>query len=187
MASIDIDFPHGPKTVARTFTATGTYTPQGTEVPVVQLFDGTTALTPAGMVTVPLGGTAPFAWSASFNMGADCANATLVAKLPTSGVTARENNITVSGSAPVIITPPGGGGSPSFGKIIATLDIKGKKPKGLNRNDDDDEQWVMIDWPKAAVSDFAGTWTGEQAEILREITRDAYRIRDEEKAAEFPE
>ena len=50
-----------------------------------------------------------------------------------------------------------------------------------------DEQWVTIPWPWAAVSDFAGTWTGEEAEILREITRDAYRIRDEEKAAEFPE
>ena len=50
-----------------------------------------------------------------------------------------------------------------------------------------DEVWVTIEWPKAAVSDFAGTWTGEQAEILREITREAYRIRDEEKAAEFPE
>ena len=52
---------------------------------------------------------------------------------------------------------------------------------------DADEQWVTIPWKWAAVSDFAGSWTGEEAEILREITAEAYRIRDEEKAAEFPE
>jgi len=60
--------------------------------------------------------------------------------------------------------------------LVEKLDRKGS-----------DEQWVTIPWPGAAVSDFAGTWTGEEAEMLREITREAYSERDAEKAAEFPE
>ena len=50
-----------------------------------------------------------------------------------------------------------------------------------------DEQWVTIPWTWATVTEFAGTNTPEEAAIWDEIVRDAYRERDAEKAAEFPE
>ena len=49
------------------------------------------------------------------------------------------------------------------------------------------EEWVTIEWPKAALSDFAGTVTGDEAEAWDEICREIYRERDAEKAREFPE
>lgn len=50
-----------------------------------------------------------------------------------------------------------------------------------------DEQWVTIALPWAAVTDFAGTVSGTEADAWDEIVREAYRERDAEKAAEFPE
>lgn len=45
----------------------------------------------------------------------------------------------------------------------------------------------LIRFPKVAVTDLVGTYSGEEAEVLREICAEAYRQRDEEKAREFPE
>jgi hypothetical protein len=46
---------------------------------------------------------------------------------------------------------------------------------------------VTIEMPPVAIADLIGTYTTEQRESLREIVAEAYRLRDEEKAREFPE
>jgi len=46
---------------------------------------------------------------------------------------------------------------------------------------------VTIDLPSVAITDMIGTYTHEHRELLREITAEAYRLRDEEKSREFPE
>jgi hypothetical protein len=45
----------------------------------------------------------------------------------------------------------------------------------------------LIQFPKVSLSDLAGTYTGDAAENLREIVAEAYRLRDAQKAEEFPE
>lgn len=45
--------------------------------------------------------------------------------------------------------------------------------------------WVNV--PKMGVSDLAGQYTPSEAEAIREIAAEAYRLRDEQKALEFPE
>jgi len=44
---------------------------------------------------------------------------------------------------------------------------------------------VWINIPKRAITDFAGSFQDDPE--LDEIVREAYRLRDEQKAAEFPE
>ncbi|GEM_PF-3929943 len=50
-----------------------------------------------------------------------------------------------------------------------------------------DVKFIDLPFRYMAVSDFAGSYTGLDAELLTEITEQAYRERDAEKAAEFPE
>ena len=45
----------------------------------------------------------------------------------------------------------------------------------------------LIELPPVALSDRVGTYSAEEKELLREIAAEAYRLRDEEKAREFPE
>lgn len=46
---------------------------------------------------------------------------------------------------------------------------------------------VTIDMPPVAVTDLIGRHSAAYRENLREIVAEAYRLRDEEKAREFPE
>ncbi len=46
---------------------------------------------------------------------------------------------------------------------------------------------VTIDLPVVSISDKIGTYTKEHRELLREICAESYRLRDEQKAQEFPE
>lgn len=46
---------------------------------------------------------------------------------------------------------------------------------------------VTIDMPPVAVTDLIGRHSAAYRENLREIVAKAYRLRDEEKAREFPE
>ncbi len=41
----------------------------------------------------------------------------------------------------------------------------------------------MIEWP---VSRESASYTDDEIEFLRELTAEAYRLRDEEKTLEFP-
>ena len=50
-----------------------------------------------------------------------------------------------------------------------------------------DVRFLDLTIPKLGVSDFAGSYTGLDAELLTDIMEEAYRQRDAEKAAEFPE
>ncbi len=55
------------------------------------------------------------------------------------------------------------------------------------RIDRGDVKFVDLPIRKMAVTDFAGSLTPLEAELLDDIVKEAYRLRDEENAAEFPE
>ena len=50
-----------------------------------------------------------------------------------------------------------------------------------------EEELIEVEWPRRGLLSLAGSVKGEAAEALREIVADAYRLRDEQKAAEFPQ
>lgn len=49
------------------------------------------------------------------------------------------------------------------------------------------DEIVEIEWPRRDLLSLAGSYQGLDAELLDDIIAEAYRERDAEKAAEFPE
>ncbi|HEY1188496.1 MAG TPA: hypothetical protein VGE74_12665, partial [Gemmata sp.] len=107
MPSIEVDFPCSGSTVARHFTATGTWTLDATGTPAItaelQNGSGGTVGSVAG-TAAPATGTAG-TWSAEFTLSADFENLALLARLTSTTAEDDQSGINVQDSPPLVLDP----------------------------------------------------------------------------------